>query len=93
MLELISGAYDEAIELARTALDHNPEFGPAHRLLSAALALDGRLDEAKAAWKTALQVQPLEMPNYVASIHRVLKQERDAERFLEGLKLAGAKAK
>jgi len=58
--------------------------------LTAALACDGQIEEAKAAWVRAWETHPLELANYVVSMRRVFKWDEDGERFIEALKLAGA---
>jgi TolB-like protein/class 3 adenylate cyclase/Flp pilus assembly protein TadD len=41
------GSYDSGIGWARRAVQHNPSFGTAHRLLAANLVAAGRLEEAR----------------------------------------------
>ena len=48
----------EAIESARTALRQNPDFAPAWRSLTAALALSGQLEEARRALARTMQLDP-----------------------------------
>lgn len=90
LLHLVGGRYEEAINCARSALDRNASLGLGHRVLAAALALSGRLDEAKVAWAKAVEVQPLDMSVYAASQRRMFKQDHEAEHFFKGLRLAGA---
>ena len=92
MIEIIAGHYDAAIDRARTALDHNPLLGLAHRVLASALALNGDLDAARAAWIEGEHVQPLDFAAYLESMSRLFKNPRDRERYAEGMRLAGALA-
>jgi adenylate cyclase len=93
MLDVAGERYDEAIENARLSLDRNLSLGLGHRVLAAALALSGKLDEANAAWTKAVEVQPLDMSAYAQAMHRIFKQPHEAERYLSGLRLAGADIK
>ncbi len=90
MMEIIAGHYDAAIDRARTSLEHNPSLGLAHRVLASALALNGDLDAARAAWIAGERVQSLDLAAYVESVSRLFKNPRDSERFVEGMRLASA---
>lgn len=85
-----SEKYGDVIDYARTALRHDPTNGTAHRLLTAALACNGQIEAAKAAWDAAWMNQPLDLPVYVAATRHTINREEDAERFFEALRLAGA---
>lgn len=87
---LVSEKYGDTIDYASTAIRHDPTNGTANRLLAAALALEGQIEAAKAAWVTAWEVQPLDLLAYVDSMHRMFKRDEDAERFIQGMRLAGA---
>jgi len=55
---ILRGHNEEAANYARRAVQSNPNFSFSHCLLAAALAKLGRADEAKAAAKQALALQP-----------------------------------
>jgi adenylate cyclase len=55
---ILRGHNEEAANYARRAVQSNPNFSMSHCLLAAALAKLGRADEAKAAAKQALALQP-----------------------------------
>jgi adenylate cyclase len=90
---------DQAIEWARRAIASNPNFGPPHGILAAALALTGHEAEARdalqrrmalspsyksiAAVKAALAPPPSADPRVRAASDRVLP------RLIEGLRKAG----
>jgi TolB-like protein/Tfp pilus assembly protein PilF len=50
--------YDEAIDWCRHTLDMDPQFGPASRVLAAALAEIGRIDEAISIFELARATRP-----------------------------------
>jgi TolB-like protein/Tfp pilus assembly protein PilF len=50
--------YDEAIDWCRHTLDMDPQFGPAYRVLAAALVETGRIDEAISIFEQAMAAQP-----------------------------------
>jgi len=89
-IELISENYDAAIDRARTALDRDPSLGLAYRVLAAALALEGDLDAAREAWAEGQQVQPLDLAAYVENMKRAFKKQGDFDRFVKGMRQAGA---
>jgi len=86
----ISENYSDAIEFARTAIRINPTNGTAHWLLTAALASSGDIEAAKTVWTTEWEVQPYDLPAYVTAMHRSFKQDEDARKFIDALRLAGA---
>jgi adenylate cyclase len=77
----------EAIETGRRAAQHDPVSADAFRVLSAALALSGRMEDAKAALRRLLDLDP------AASIDtlklRLGVREATTGRLLAGLRLAG----
>ena len=80
----------EAVESARTALHHNPDNVGGWRMLSAALALCGRLEEATAAMKRVLEIDPT---SSLSTLHlRFGQSEKTRARFFEGLRRAGLPA-
>jgi adenylate cyclase len=90
-LDTVAGRYDAAIEHAREALGHFPRLGLAHRTLAFALALSGQLDEAKAAWAQAIEIQPVDPALYAEALRRMFKLENEAERLIEAMRLVGAR--
>ena len=82
--------YEEAIRLSRDALRQRSDFVGAHRVLTAAAAMAGQADVAKA----ALQDVRVAQPNIsLAWIESQIPFERDADRkhYLKGFRLAGLK--
>ena len=54
----VGGRYDEAIELCRRSLRENRMYSSTHRILAIALALAGRVDEARGAAADLLALEP-----------------------------------
>jgi adenylate cyclase len=55
---LVAGQYDRAIDFARRSLRHNRMFASTHRVLTMALALSGRVDEAREAAAELMRLEP-----------------------------------
>ena len=55
---LVAGHHEKAIELSRVSLRHNRMFTSTHKMLSVALSLSGRMDEARDAVKNLLKLEP-----------------------------------
>jgi adenylate cyclase len=89
-VEIIAERYDAAIERARTAVACNPSLGLAHRVLAVALALKGDLEAARQAYTESQRVQPINIAAYAERIRAAYKRQSDLERYLKGLRLAGA---
>jgi len=53
---IAAGAFDEALAHLNFALGRQPDFGPAHTTLGELHAAQGRLDEARAEWVEAAQL-------------------------------------
>ena len=88
--QFVGRNYEEAIRLSRDALRQRSDFVGAHRVLTAAAAMAGQGDIAKA----ALQDVRVAQPNIsLAWIESQMPFERDADRkhYLKGFRLAGLK--
>lgn len=79
--------YAEGVSAARQAVLHNPNFGTAHRLLAANLALLGRIAEALAVTRTRDGVQRTSLKEL--SKMRLFQQVSIMERYLAGQRLCG----
>jgi TolB-like protein/class 3 adenylate cyclase/Flp pilus assembly protein TadD len=84
-------AYAEAVEWLRRCLKANPNYPLAHFELAAALALLGRLDEARVAAKAGLALDPtFTVRRLRAMPHSYNPEFRAAsKRILQGMRLAG----
>jgi TolB-like protein/cytochrome c-type biogenesis protein CcmH/NrfG len=80
--------YEEAIRLAREGIRHRGDFVGAHRVLTAAAAMAGHADVAKAALQELRRTQP---NISLAWIARQMPIQHDAERehYLEAFRRAG----
>ena len=85
--EFVGRNYAEAMRLAREALRQRLDFAGAHRVLTAAAAMAGEIDVAKAALAEARRAQPNISLAWAASELPLLPEER--KHFLEGLRRAG----
>jgi len=79
--------YEEGIAWARRAVQHNPNFGTAHRLLAANLVLAERLEEAREVTRKRNAVQMTTIREIRAM--RLFQQEEVAERYLSAQRMAG----
>jgi adenylate cyclase len=75
----------EAIKYAQAAIRHYHDFGTAFRMLAAALANDGQIDAAQAAWHNATKYNQIDR----AAVNRIFKHASDAEKYISALGLAG----
>ena len=75
--QYVGGNYEEAIRLSREALRQRSDFVGAHRVLTAAAAMAGQSDVAKAALQDLRVVQPNISLGW---IERWMPFERDADR-------------
>ncbi len=81
-----SGRYEEAITLQKKAIEREPNDTLAYIVLASSCQLAGREEEARAAAKELLRINP------AFSLERLAKKEREvAERFIEALRKAGLK--
>ena len=84
----VAERYEEAAKWARTAIQENPNFLLAHRLLAGCCGLLGEIDEARAAVAEVLRL----VPGHSISAFRdqiPYKYPADQERYADGLRLAG----
>jgi tetratricopeptide (TPR) repeat protein len=86
--EFLGGHYDEAMRLAREALRQRGDFVGAHRVLTAAAAMAGQEEAAKAALEACRRAQPNISLAWLAE-HMPIQQDTDREHYLEGLRRAG----
>ena len=84
----VAGRYDEAVSWLLKARRQNPRFLATHRMLAASLGLLGRDEEARAAARELLMVDPTFRVSVFASWYP-LRRPDDLERLVAGLRLAG----
>ncbi len=87
----IAGRYEESLRCSAQALGEVPGYPPSARVRIAALAMAGRLDEARAACAEYLEANP---SMRLATVRRYLVYRRaeDVEKYLEAFRLAGMPA-
>ena len=86
--QFVGGHYEEAIKLSREALRQRSDFVGAHRVLTAAAALAGQDDVAKAALQELRRAQPTISLAWIAS-EMPFKCEVEREHYLSGFRRAG----
>jgi tetratricopeptide (TPR) repeat protein len=89
--EFVGRNYDEAMRLARDAIRQRFDFVGAHRMLTAAAAMAGETEVAKAALQELRRVQPDISLAWMAShLNRLpIKAEGEREHYLEAFRRAG----
>ena len=80
--------FDEAMRLAREAIRQRGDFVGAHRVLTAAAAMAGQIDVAKAALQELRRAQPNISLAWIAN-QMPIKQDAEREHYLEGFRRAG----
>ena len=80
--------YDEAIRLARESMRQRSDFSGAHRVLTAAAAMAGQRDVAKAALQELRRAQPTISLAWLAE-QMPFEHEADREHYIEGFRRAG----
>src|SRR6266851_7664938 len=82
------GRYEEASSWAAQTLRQRPNYANGLRIAMAAHALAGRIDLARQAWTSYLQLYPTARISTMKGRFR-LAQGQDSDKFLEGFRLAG----
>jgi tetratricopeptide (TPR) repeat protein len=88
MANFVLRRYDVSADLNRLAVSQSPGLTSAYRTMTAALALAGRLHEAREALNATLAMQPALSAAWVEESHPLARQE-DRRLYVEGLRLAG----
>jgi TolB-like protein len=83
----LAGRYQEAIQWGRQAVQLRPGFLGGHRILCASLGQAGRLEEARAAMNTLLELQPSLSIEWIK--RSVPYMPAPMTHFLEGMRKAG----
>ncbi len=88
--QYIGKNYAEAIRLSREALRQRTDFVGAHRVLTAALGMEGGTEAAKSALEGVLRSQPNITLAWLAS-ELPFEHEADKAHYVEGFRRAGLK--
>jgi tetratricopeptide (TPR) repeat protein len=86
--QFVGRNYDEAIRMAREAVRHRSDFVGGHRVLTAAAAMAGRIDEAREALAALRRVQPALSLAWIAA-NLPIRHTAELEHYLEGFRRAG----
>jgi ribose 1,5-bisphosphokinase PhnN len=86
--QFVGRDYEEAMRLARETIRRRSDFVGAHRVLTAAAAMAGHDDIAKAALQELRRVQPGISLAWIAS-QMPIKEAAELERYLEGFRRGG----
>jgi TolB-like protein/predicted Zn-dependent protease len=86
--EFVGRNYDEAMRLAREAVRQRGDYAGGHRVLTAAAAMAGEIDLAKAALQELRRAQPNISLAWLAR-HLPIKQDTERAHYLEGFRRAG----
>jgi len=86
--EFVGRNYDEAMLLAREAVRQRSDYVGAHRVLTAAAAMAGEIDVARAALQALHRTQPNISLAWIAS-HVPIQQDAAREHYLEAFRRAG----
>ena len=88
--EFYIGNYDAALEWHQKAAQRNPDFAAAHRWIAATSALKGDSERARAEMKEIVRLEPqLTIAAYTRMKKQLYKYEKDFEKYIEGLRVAG----
>jgi TolB-like protein/class 3 adenylate cyclase/Tfp pilus assembly protein PilF len=88
LAHFLAGRYNEARLWARKALEHQPDFLNALRLLAASSALGGRMEEAEKVVQRLLRLNPTLRISDLKDVYSFRRPE-DFANLIEGLRRAG----
>ena len=88
LAQFVGRNYDEAMRLSREALRQRRDYVGAHRVLTAAAAMAGQHDVAKAALQELRRAQPNISLAWIGN-DIPIKRDADREHYLEALRRAG----
>ncbi len=83
-----AGRYDEALAWARKAIQGRPDWRAGLRIIAAAAALSGRLDEARQVMASSRELDPRASLSRIRKV-RLFRRPEDLAKLEEGLRLAG----
>jgi tetratricopeptide (TPR) repeat protein len=84
----LAGRYEEGSLWAKIAVQQNPNFVGAHRILMACHAMAGRLEEARQAWAVARQIDPTQR---ISTVMKGLyfRRPKDLQLLEQAFRIAG----
>jgi TolB-like protein/Flp pilus assembly protein TadD len=81
-----TGRYEDGSSWAKIALQQNPNYVVAHRILMACHAMAGRVEEARQAWAVAREIDPTQR---ISTVTKRWHLRRDLQLYAEALRIAG----
>ena len=84
----LAGRYEDGFLWAKIAVQQNPNFVGAHRILMACHAMAGRLEEARQAWAVARQIDPTQRISTVIKRWH-FRRPKDLQLLAEAYRIAG----
>ena len=81
-----AGRFEEGSSCAKIALQQNPNYVVAHRILMACHAMAGRVQEARQAWAVAREIDPTQR---ISTVIEKWHLRRSAYLYAEALRIAG----
>jgi TolB-like protein/Flp pilus assembly protein TadD len=80
------GRFEEGSSWAKIALQQNPNYVVAHRILMACHAMAGRVQEARQAWAVAREIDPTQR---ISTVIEKWHLRKSADLYAEALRIAG----
>jgi adenylate cyclase len=88
----VAGQYEKAIETSKKAVQREPNSQLAYLYLTAACALAGRKEDARAAAAEVLRINPkFSIERHVMGLAQAYKNQIHTDRFIDALRKAGLK--
>ena len=85
----LAGRYEDGFLWAKIAVQQNPDFVGAHRILMACHAMAGRVEEARQAWAVARQIDPTQRISIVSKRLQHFRRPQDVQRYAEAFRIVG----
>lgn len=84
----LAGRYEDGSLWAKIAVQQNPNYVVAHRILMACYAMAGRVEEARQAWAVAREIDPTQRISTVIKRWH-FRRPNDIQSYAEALRIAG----
>ncbi len=84
----LAGRYEDGSLWAKIAVQQNPNFVGAHRIMMSCHAMAGRVEEARQAWAVVRQINPTQRISTFISRAR-LRRSKDIQLYAEAFRIAG----
>jgi adenylate cyclase len=84
----LAGRYEDGSLWAKMAVQQNPDYVGAHRMMMSCHAMAGRVEEARQAWAVARQLDPTQRISIVLKRWH-FRRPQDIQRYAEAFRIAG----